>query len=102
MLELVATMFLGLLLKFETVNDAVEQERSRVFDMLVAAVTMFVFMYPVVTLLLTSEKVHKMIASCITKLSKVSRRSRRRGQSMAPAPIGASDEDNAAGAASEV
>ena len=99
MLELVATMFLGLLLKIETGN-VLEQERSRVFDTTVAAVTMFVFVYPVVTLLLTSEKLHNMLVPRITKLaSKVADRLRRKENTMAPARTGASDVGNAAGAA---
>ena len=80
MLELVATMFLGLLLKIDMVNAA-EEERSRVFDLTVATVTGFIFAYPVVTFLLTSEKVHKLLSSLMNKLaSKVSHLFQRRQQ----------------------
>jgi len=69
MLELLATMFLGLLLKVEMVN--VVEERSKVFDMTVTAVTVFVFVYPIITLLLSSEKLHSMLSMLGTRISKL-------------------------------
>ena len=60
-------MFLGLLLKMEMV--ASEEGRSRVFDLTVATVTVFVFVFPVATMLFTSEKARNMIASRFMKLA---------------------------------
>lgn len=80
MLELVATLFLGLLLKIDMVNDT-EEERTRVFDLTVTLVTLFIFVYPVVTMLFTSEKAHNLLSSRIKKLaSKVSHMFERKKQ----------------------
>ena len=68
MLELVATLFLGLLLKIDMVNDT-EEERTRVFDLTVTLVTLFIFVYPVATVLFSSKKVHNLLSSCINKLA---------------------------------
>ena len=60
MLELVITLFLGLLLKVEVVS-AEEEVHNNLLDAIIAVMTVFIFVYPVVAMILTSEKGHRTV-----------------------------------------
>ena len=61
MLELVVTLFLGLLLKLEVVNA--EEEHSGLFSGIIAMMTAFIFLYPAISMVLTSERMRSSVLS---------------------------------------
>jgi hypothetical protein len=64
MLELVVTLFLGLLLKLDVVDA--EDEHSGLFDGIIALMTAFIFLYPVITMILTSKRSQNSVLSRCT------------------------------------
>jgi len=65
MLELVVTLFLGLLLKLEVVNAG--EEHSGLFSGIIALMTAFIFIYPVISMILTSERMRNSFLSRLTR-----------------------------------
>ena len=64
MLELVVTLFLGLLLKLDVVDA--EDEHSGLFDGIIALMTALIFLYPVITMILTSKRSQNSVLSRCT------------------------------------
>jgi hypothetical protein len=66
MLELVVTLFLGLLLKVDMIDA--EDAESELFTAIVVLLSTFVFFYPMISIIIASERTQKAVVSVFTKL----------------------------------
>ena len=66
MLELVVTLFVGLLLKMDMIDA--EAAESELFTAMVVLLSTFIFFYPMISLLVGSDRAHNAVVSVFTKL----------------------------------